>query len=741
MNVHKPENTQTAPQLHFFASTAKGLEGLLFDELKQLGAQSVKETRAGVYFSGDLAIAYTTCLWSRLANHILYPLHEFDASQPETLYHAMQSVNWSEHMRPNSSFRIDVKGSHTSINNTQFIAQKAKDAIVDQMREHHGERPSIQSEQPDLVLNVFVNKTHFTVSLCLSGDSLHKRGYRLQGGLAPLRETLAAAILMRSGWSERCTNPEFSLLDPMCGSGTIVIEAAMMALDIAPSLNRDYFGFYGWRKHNEALWSEIEEAAEARRDHAFAQKQPKILGCDISPKAIAIASENVERAGLSQIIELKQIDIRDLSHSFLPTENGMIVFNPPYGERLNRGDLLHLQNLFQAAGDTFKREFDGWEMGIITSAPDLLKHLGLRSAKRYKFFNGALAADLLRFHIRSEFTMKYETPDEKLKRQLQNFMDNPSEQSQMFANRLKKNLKHLSRWAKREGVKAYRVYDADLPEFSIAIDLYHCQEGLHIHIQEYQAGNKVNPEHAKQRLTDARLMVHQVFQVSADQIHLKVRQRQKGEQQYERLMDKQTFYAVQESSAHFYVNFEDYLDTGLFLDHRLMRQRFADYARHKSVLNLFAYTCTASVHAALAQAKAVTSVDMSNTYLDWGQRNFDLNGIDSSAHDFIQADCLQWLEKNRIKFDVIFLDPPTFSNSKRMQETLDIQRDHVDLLKLAMQSLKRGGVLLFSNNYRRFKLDPEATKLWQCNDISPACLPEDFKRRPNIHHCFEIRHP
>ena len=724
----------------YFATVAKGLEELLVAELESIGADSVKQGRSGVYFSGDLSIAYRACLWSRLANHILYPIVSFEAENQEALYSEMQKVEWLKIMRSNSTFKIDVNGSHQSINNTQFIAQKAKDAIVDQIRNIANERPSIQSQQPDVVLNIYVNRNQFAVSLSLSGESLHKRGYRTEGGIAPLRETLAAGVLMRAGWLEHLKLDNPCLIDPMCGSGTLLVEAAMMAYDIAPGLDRQYYGFYGWCEHREALWSEIEEEAEALREENLKNKQFKIMGSDLASQTIRIAEANIERAGLEDQIEVKQgnainFSLQNFSLSDCDVSNGLIVFNPPYGERLNQGEEERLKETFKAVGENLKQNFEGWDLAIISSAPDMIKSIGIRSYKRYKMFNGALPADVLKFHIVEASFMRFETPQQKMARQAEKFLSEPSEHSKMFENRLKKKLKHIQRWAKREEISCYRIYDADLPDFAMAIDLY----GEHVHIQEYQAGKDVDPKKAELRIMEAFHGVHKIMDIPLENIHLKVRKKQKGDQQYHKISDQMQYHVVTEGQAEFFVNFEDYLDTGLFLDHRLMREKVALASAGKTLLNLFSYTCTASVQAVLYGAKLVISIDMSKTYLEWGARNFELNQLSTQKHGFVQADCLKWLEANRTQYDVIFLDPPTFSNSKRMENTLDVQRDHVSLIQLAMKSLKKDGKLFFSNNYRRFKLDEGALSELRCEDISHQCLPEDFKRRPNIHHCWLIQ--
>ena len=724
----------------YFATTAKGLEDLLVLELQELGGCNVRQSRSGVYFSGTIEIAYKACLWSRLANHILLPLSHFKADDASDLYKQIGCIDWLEIMRPDATMKIDVNGQHSTINNTQFIAQKAKDSIVDQIRSRTGVRPTIKMYQSDIVINIYVNRTQFFLSLSLSGESLHKRNYRIEAGKAPIRETLAAALLIRSGWLEQLESKDLpTLIDPMCGSGTILIEAALMAYKIAPGLGREYFGFYGWCAHNESIWSEIEEDAETLRDKNLKDINVALYGIDISQGMVDCALNNINQVGLLDNIKVTQGDIKELDLLYNEEEikinSGLILFNPPYGERLNYGEEEELKELFLYTGNMLKKQFYNWSLAIVSSAPDILKSIGIRSFKKHNFYNGALAVELFRFSIIDSYFMKYETHEHKIRR-LASGLDTASEYALMFANRLRKNLKIMKKWANRSCISCYRIYDADLPDFSFAIDIYEDQ----LHVQEYQPGNKVDLSKSHLRFIEGVYIIQKVFDCPFEKIHLKVRKKQKGKDQYKKITNSLQYFTIREGIAKFQVNFDDYLDTGIFLDHRIMRNKVAIASKGKTLLNLFSYTCTASVQAVLAGARLVTSVDMSNTYLEWGKRNFEINKIETKNHNFIQSDCLSWLEKNTKYYDVIFLDPPTFSNSKRMMETLDIQRYHTLLITKAMKILKKGGVLFFSNNYRKFKINLDLIEYFDYEDISHSCLPEDFKRRPNIHHCYLFRH-
>lgn len=315
----------------------------------------------------------------------------------------------------------------------------------------------------------------------------------------------------------------------------------------------------------------------------------------------------------------------------------------------------------------------------------------------------------------------------------------------MFANRLNKNQKHLAKWLKREHVGCYRLYDADMPEYALAVDVYESAvspEQHWVHVQEYEAPKKVDAQKAQQRLDEAMRVIREELAVAESDIFLKVRRHQKGVAQYEKLASQKKFYEVAEGGNRFWVDFADYLDTGLFLDHRITRGMLTELAAGKRFLNLFAYTGSGTVYAAQGDAMSTTTVDMSNTYLDWAKRNMQLNGFDAASHEYVQANCIEWLKQQagKRRYDLIFLDPPSFSTSKRMSSTFDVQRDHVMLLKDTMKLLSQDGVLIFSNNLRSFKMAMDELATFEIKDISRATLPKDFERNPKIHNCWRIAH-
>ncbi|WP_299201461.1 bifunctional 23S rRNA (guanine(2069)-N(7))-methyltransferase RlmK/23S rRNA (guanine(2445)-N(2))-methyltransferase RlmL [uncultured Amphritea sp.] len=729
--------------MKFFATCPKGLEPVLFDELQALNVEAPKQTLAGVYFSGGLEAAYRACLWSRVANRILLELHRCPAETADELYHGVQQLKWLEHMRPEGTLTIDFTGQSEGINHSRFGAQKVKDAIVDQIRDETGRRPSVDRMKPDLRVNVHLQRGEATIAVDISGDSLHRRGYRLQSGSAPMKENLAAALLYRCGWPEKASEGQ-ALLDPMCGSGTLLIEGVLMAADIAPGLFRRDYGFTYWTQHNNALWKSLLEEANERRDAGLKKVNSRFEGFDADAKVLNIARDNARRAGVEPLIHLERRELSRLTRS-VSDERGLVVTNPPYGERLGEEPTLFF--LYQHLGERLKADFAGWQAAVFTGNPELCKMMKLASDKTYKLYNGAIPSQLQIFNIRAraEPAMVVQKQPEQPASDAEVVLDAEhdvqvppvelSDGAQMLVNRLNKNLKQLSKWAKRQDITCYRLYDADLPEYSAAIDIYNDW----VHVQEYQAPKSVDMVKAFARLQEIVAVLPSVLGVPAENIILKQRRRQQGASQYEKRDQTERYIDVTEGGCRILVNLEDYLDTGLFLDHRPIRMQIQQEAKGGDFLNLFSYTATASLHAAKGGARSTTSIDMSATYLNWAKKNFALNGYAEARNHFLQEDCIKWLKTQKGQsYDLIFMDPPTFSNSKRMHDVLDVQRDHVDLINLAMELLRPGGKLIFSNNYRRFKIDPQLAERYKVVDISRKTIDLDFKRNSKIHQCFEI---
>nr|WP_289108873.1 bifunctional 23S rRNA (guanine(2069)-N(7))-methyltransferase RlmK/23S rRNA (guanine(2445)-N(2))-methyltransferase RlmL [uncultured Halomonas sp.] len=732
------ELSQTAP-LNLLATCPKGIEGLLADELTALGAEPGKTTVAGVYFSADQATAYRVCLWSRLANRVILLLaREAMIETAEQVRDVVARISWSQHLAPGKTLAVDFHGRSDHIRHTRFGAQTVKDGVVDALQLAGQERPNVDTKTPDLRIYAHLHRANLSLGIDLSGESLHRRGYRRDVGHAPLKENLAAALLVRAGWPERAKAGE-PLIDPLCGAGTLLIEAALMAADQAPNLNRERFGFHGWAGHQDVVWSELKREAEARASIGRKRCKTELMGFDQSPAALTAAKSNAMRAGIPALITLHGQSLAQLTRpETLTAEQGLLITNPPYGERL--GELPELVQLYAQLGEKAKALFPGWTLAMFTGNPDLGHRLGLRAHKQYALKNGALDAKLLLMEIGSVRPAPQQSgePSEAGVAPQASSTAKPavSENAQMFANRLAKNQKRLKKWLKQSGETCYRIYDADMPEYALAVDRY----GDRVHVQEYAAPSSINPVQAQKRLFDALEVLPEALGVDPSKIYVKRRERQTGAAQYQKREASGERFEVQEGSARLWVNLRDYLDTGLFLDHRPVRRMLGEMASGKRFLNLFCYTATATVQAALGGASDSVSVDMSNTYLEWARDNFALNKLDPRLHRVVRDDCFRWLETANAQFDLIFMDPPTFSNSKKMRDTLDVQRDHPRLVELAMARLAPGGTLVFSNNQRRFKLDEALSERYAVEEITTRTFDPDFQRRTNLHHVFLLRH-
>ncbi len=757
-----PNTPASSPalSLDLVITCADGLELPLQTELDSFGIASEIKSTGRLTVSATLKDLYTICLWSRVASRVLMLIKrknintEYDVA--EQLYGLAKSINWTEQFSLEQTFAIRLSVDKRVAVSQQFAMLRIKDAIADTFNEVYDSRPNVDSKNPDFAIFATVNDKQAELYLDLSGTSLHRRGYRVAMTDAPLKENLAAALLYSAGWhlKNAAGDAPFynALIDPMCGSGTFIIEALLMHCDYAVGIDKagSQFGFYQWQHHDETLWQAMIDDAQTRFKEglAIAIEQPDtlplILGFDADKGAIIATEKNLIAAGLQDLLPLLDIETRaldKLSNTLRPMvkdgrlSNPLIITNPPYGERL--GDEEMIKPLYQAIGLILQDSFAGSGvnpmLGILAANVEQVDILPIKEPKTLRCHNGAITVYFRYGALIAGQTGNLVSRFEKREIEVEEGLD--------FINRLQKNLAKLRKQANKEGVSNIRVYDADLPDFKVAIDLY----GDYAHVQEYAPPKTIPPETARKRFNLALMGIREVLNVNREQVFIKTRARQSGNEQYSKQGNtekKGKFYIAREDGAYFYVNFTDYLDTGLFIDHRNMRARIKANSHGKSVLNLFAYTCTASVHAALAGAKKVTSVDLSQNYLDWGKQNFTLNGLDVSGrqYQFVAADIFEWIKDNTEQFDIIFIDPPTFSNSKKFQGTFDVQRDHAALINRAMNRLTTDGVLYFSNNFSRFELDEQLIERYNITDITSQTIGFDFNPKKPIHQSFEIRH-
>lgn len=723
----------------FFATCATSLEYLLVDELKQLGASNVKEGLSLVNFEADWPVVYDILMWSRVASRVLYPIANFEAKNEQTLYDQVSIIDWSQHIKSNASFLVNAQSFRSELSHTKFISQRIKDAIVDHFTDMEQLRPDVEFDRPDVTIQCRIRQNQVILSIDLAGLGLHHRGYRLQGGAAPIKENLASALLMRAGWLKLCNQESvqsLSLYDPMCGSGTFLIEAAMMALDIAPGIFRDYLGIFGWSQFKPDLWEKTVKTATEKADKRKNRQRLQIIGSDINPKAVKSAQANLALAKLQDVVKIHIAAIDQVNQLDIP-EKGIVIVNPPYSERLGEFDQVKL--LYSELGILLKEKFEGWNASVLSPDKSFGHSLGIRANKIYKFNNASIACELLNFELKPENYLKRQQEDLVDK----NFKQKLSDQAIQLCNRIEKNQSKLKKYLNKNNITCYRIYDADLPEYNAAIDVYENQ----LHIQEYRAPKSIDQKVALRRIKEIKRVAAGVFQIPLKSVSVKQRRQQKGDWQYQanhpgaEVKGSETSYqTIIENGRRFLVNLTDYLDTGLFLDHRKTRQLVSELSHNKSLLNLFCYTASASVYAATADAKSTTNVDMSNTYLKWAKDNFIENNINLDSHTFLRADIIEWLDEAIYlpeRYDVIFLDPPTFSNSKKMNEHFDVQRDHCGLIEKCTALLSDKGVLLFSNNFRQFDMQYSTSDKYTVKEITKQTTSQDFSRK-KLHRCWQI---
>ena len=723
---------------NYWVTCADGLEGLLQEEVQQIGARLIDRRAGRLIVEASLETAYRICMWSRLASRVLVPLYQYEIEHShdardvaEELYQAAVEFDWSLVFAAQSTFAIRLHTEREIKVNSQFATLRVKDGVVDSFMESQGRRPSIDIKQPEITLYVLAGKDAHHFCLDLSGDSLHKRGYRRYMTDAPIKENLAAAILQKAQLQQK--QPQI-ILDPMCGSGTFIIEALMILTDRAPGMVRR-FGFNGWSGHDHELWQTIKKQAVERHQAALANPLPKFYAFDADWEAVKATRNNIIAAGFENLLDEIQIEERVLGDwpdfQLDAQQHAFIVTNPPYGERL--GEKASNRALYQGLSLLLQERFAGQSAAIIAAQIEQADVLALKDTETLRLMNGKLPIYIRFGEIKAlannqPFLAQWQPQPVEI------------EGAQDFANRLQKNMTNLKKWASQEQIYCLRLYDADLPDFNLAVDLYDDK----LHVQEYAPPKQIDPEKAKKRFNLALAAIRAVTGLNRENVFIKTRARQAGKAQYERQSSASKRFIVREGKAKLLVNLTDYLDTGLFLDHRQIRLQIAKEAKGKHFLNLYSYTSSASVHAALAGAASTTSVDLSNTYLNWSKENFVLNGLTvdhpDGQHQFFESDCFEWLKDGHEQYDLMFIDPPTFSNSKKFYGTFDVQRDHLSLIKRAMNRLSGDGCLYFSNNFRGFELDPEIEAQFSVEEITHWTIGADFKRNQKIHRAWRIQH-
>ena len=740
--------------MEFFATCPLGFEQLLAEELVSLGTPHVRPLRGQVAFDGALADAYRACLWSHLASRVVAVLARGGARDADELYDTVFAVPWEDQLPRGASLAIDAHGTNAQLRNTRFTALRAKDAVTDRMDSHAGMRPQTDTANPDLQVVVRISRDRASIGIDLAREPLFRRGYESTraGALVPLRPDYAAALLALGGWRALCDRDNPALVVPFSGSGSLAVEAALWALDRAPGLLRHRWGFEGWAQHDEAAWNTLLEEAD-ERSHRKTPDAVNLLLSDTRSGYDTAARKALRAAGM---------DVEPLCS---PT----LDYPSRAGADLLACDLSWIEpQALATKADALSR--------IAHAARQLQEHASasiLAGDELSDFVLGDATRTLQAIVGKDDATMRlYQPVDAQALRHVTlpggQTVDTLVASSDQFAARLAKVAKLRRKWARREDVSCYRIYDADLPDYAVSIDLFEGGEtpGRWLQIYEYAPPKDVDQTKAQARLLDVMAIASQMLDVRPQDTFVRVRTKARGGSQYSeeaRHPGRQRpgrgrpgrpalppgAHLIDEGGLTFEVNFSTRLDCGIFLDHRDTRAMLREMAKQtkgsKRFLNLFAYTGTGTCYAADGGARYTTTVDLSAPSLEWARRNMERNGFVGPEHEFVQADVLAWVGEQRHtknRWDLIFCDVPTFSNSSRMRKaSFDVQRDHAELLIGVSRLLTRGGTCVFSCNLRTFKIDEAALAKAGvvAEDITAQTIPEDFSRNQRIHKCYLVR--
>jgi 23S rRNA (guanine2445-N2)-methyltransferase / 23S rRNA (guanine2069-N7)-methyltransferase len=716
--------------MDFINTCAAGLETLVSEELSRWGAQQLETRKGAVSWSGALETGYRACLWSRFSSRVILVLQRFEISTSDELYEASHNFGWEDHFGEQQSFAIDCSiGGEAPLSNSMFAALRVKDGIADRFRERSGRRPTVQLERPDIRINLHIFGHQAVLGLDLSGESLHRRGYRVEAGTAPLKESLAAAVIALSGW-----NGETMLMDPLCGSATLLIEGALIYSDSAPGLGRSYYGLLGWAGHRDKAWSALIEEAVEREEAARAKPWPELIGYDGDQAAIRSARKNIARAGLDDRIMVSRRELHGLLN---PVEAGWLVSNPPYGERLS--EKQSVRYLYQFFGQRLQQSFTGWQIALLTALPDYGDLFNLEIRESYRLFNGPLPCRLLcgtplPSVDKNQANDRYQRL--KLKREVQETA------AEDFSNRLRKNYRHLSPWAAKHQIDCFRIYDRDLPEYNVSVDLL----GHRLLIREFAP-----PAGKDARLVDSRFQavvgsVRTLFGAGRDQVFISRSRNQPrpGKPQNAGQARPLKLYEVVEAGGVFLVDQGGDLDAAICLDQRFVRQRIAALIAaapaQASLLSLFDTGGAAAVQATLSGAHRTTTGGLPQHQWERVRMNFARNGMALEHHRLIEGALLPWLKQSRDSYDVIYINPRRARYFYPRSEPFYVVAEQRLLIEYAMQRLRPDGRLFFSTLLPSFQLDQEVQQRFACSNISSAMLPADCRRHRQRFTCWQLSH-
>jgi 23S rRNA (guanine2445-N2)-methyltransferase / 23S rRNA (guanine2069-N7)-methyltransferase len=762
--------------IELLITTAFGLEAVAARELATLGYESrTLSTGRLLVRAPESAIARCN-LWLRTADRVLLRVAEFPAADFDALFEGVQAIDWSRWLDADAAFPVNGRSVRSALTSVPAVQRTVKKGIVEALRRQHGvdELPETGARS---IVEVALLNDRATITLDTSGEGLHKRGYRTMVGDAAIKETLAAGLVLLSTWE-----PRRPLVDPFAGTGTIAIEAALIGRNMAPGASRS-FDAERWAWLDERVW---EEARAEAADLAIAKLPRTIHATDIDPHALRAAHHHARAAGVERDVHVME---RDFSQIASTLDYGCIITNPPYGKRL--GEDEQVEALYRQFPVVLRR-LPSWSFFIITAREDFEGLLGQPATRRRKLFNSQLECTYYQFlgpkppwlrredvgaagaePSRAEQSEADSAPDAAGDEGAGEWSDEaeavlsdplPVENEtvrvlkagpapvfgglrerdvneiELFKSTLANNVRHLRRYPTR-GITCYRVYEKDAPDVPLVIDRYEDA----VHVFEHERGHSRTPAQHADWLDRCREVIAEVMETAVERVEMKTRLRQRGMTQHERMDTSNQERAVGEGGLRFLVNLRDYADTGLFLDHRLTRAMVREESAGKRVLNLFCYTGAFSVYAAAGGAAGTTSVDLSNTYLDWTRRNLELNEFRSQGaveHRTIRADVREFLRSHEPgeHYDLAVIDPPTFSNSKKTEEDFEVQMMHPELIVRTAELMPPGGRIYFSNNFRQFKLNERELQGLDVREISARTVPPEYRNR-RIHRCWVIQVP
>ncbi len=736
----------SSPKFDLIAACAFGLEAVVKRELAALDIDATIGESGRVHFRGDHETICRANLWLRTADRVLIRIAEFPAPDFDALFDTIKELNWGEILPVDAAFPVTGRSVKSQLTSVPAVQRTVKRAIVDALQRDHS-TTTLSETGAEQKIDIALLKDTATLTMDTTGRSLHRRGYRTDISTAPLKETLAAAMVLLSFW--RAGKP---LIDPFCGSGTIPIEAARIGRNMAPGLIRE-FAAEAWPSFPAEVWQATRESAKSAELPAL---EERIIGSDVDYRVLRAARDNAVRAGVADDIHFQDASMENVTSK---RRFGCLITNPPYGRRLTGRNVYtgqenrdwELDELYRSIPEVL-RHLPTWSHYFLTAYPAFEKTMGRKADRRRKLYNGRIECTYFQFHgpkplvestVKTDDDEARESESPKPKPYVHavgsaafgHLDDKALHQADLFRARLTNRARHLRKWPTKRGITCFRLYERDVPEIPLVVDRYE----NYLHITEYERPHERDPSQHASWLELMAKTAGETLEIPKENVYLKTRERQRGTTQHQKLDEQRTEYIINEGGLKFLINPSDYVDTGFFLDHRVTRKMVRDACEKKSFLNLFAYTGSFSVYAAAGGARRTTTVDLSKNYLAWAKRNMKLNGFVGDDHRYIAADVRQWITEHQPgeMYDVVLLDPPTFSNSKRTEEDWNVQTDCVPLINQLMPLVRKGGIIFFSNNFRRFKFDPASVPATQVHEISKQTVPEDFRNK-RIHRCWRI---